>query len=578
MLYDLNRTGFIQKRSGINATAVSTSAGNNYIGITVQPGTNTIFATNDGGNIVKFSNSNLSTYQNFGAQNDAFGNVKGLTFDSQGNLYVFSDDTTQGFGIAVYDTNGNQVASTSANMNQPLYGTFSPDGNYLIVSDSINGILVFSISYSSGSPSAVLVTMFDQNQMFSDMFTSLSSVTTPHGQAAALLNLPQATNLIDSTTTMPDKMAKISATVNNNSFPSAIASVAINAHIESPQEHSQARFSFTPTQRAAFKNLNQKLLMLQFQSLESTIDPITGPVNYATTATPFEQPKMTLKPVFLANDNHHIWIQPYGGLQRLNSYDQVTGYSIKTFGTAMGVGAKIMPDVILGVLVGGALNSYTQDQSSGDGNVNNYYVGLYGGHAKPERGFHIDGSAVMGKSRYTADRNLAALGLVAKGTHNGWDASGQVQGGYKFKFGTFSVDPFAGLGVRYSYQNSYQETNAYPFNLNVPSSTSKTVTIELGAKFQESMMFDQTMVNPLIAVSAYREQPLSKQGNITMNFTDGGNSFAVPVSSQVKTFAKLTVGFASMFMGGVGVSALVTGKIRRHEQSVEALVKVSYAF
>ena len=145
-------------------------------------------------------------------------------------------------------------------------------------------------------------------------------------------------------------------------------------------------------------------------------------------------------------------------------------------------------------------------------------------------------------------------------------------------FGNFSVDPFAALGARYSYQNSYQETNAYPFNLNIPSSTTKTATIELGAKFQQSMMVNETMVNPIVGLSAYREQPLSKQSNSVLNFTDGGNGFAVPVSNQVKTFAKLTVGVASMFTNNVTVSALVTGKIRRHEQSAEALVKVSYAF
>jgi hypothetical protein len=63
-----------------------------------------------------------------------------------------------------------------------------------------------------------------------------------------------------------------------------------------------------------------------------------------------------------------------------------------------------------------------------------------------------------------------------------------------------------------------------------------------------------------------------------MNFTDGGNSFSVPVSNQVKTFAKVTVGCAAMFTNDISISTLVTGKIRKHEKSVEALVKVSYTF
>jgi outer membrane autotransporter protein len=123
----------------------------------------------------------------------------------------------------------------------------------------------------------------------------------------------------------------------------------------------------------------------------------------------------------------------------------------------------------------------------------------------------VDGSVIYGQSRYTAERNINALGLIAKNSHKGWDASGQIQTGYKISYGDFSVDPFASVGARYSYQNAYQETNANPFNLSISSATTKTATIELGSKFQQSMVVNETMVNPMISLSAYREQPLAKQ-------------------------------------------------------------------
>ena len=191
---------------------------------------------------------------------------------------------------------------------------------------------------------------------------------------------------------------------------------------------------------------------------------------------------------------------------------------------------------------------------------------------------NVDGSIIYGQSRYTADRNINALGLIAKNSHNEWDASGRVQVGYKTYDDFLSVNPFVAAGYRYSYQNSYQETNAYPFNLNIPSAQSKTATIELGAKFQQTLVVNDVLVKPLFGLSALREHPVSKQANANISFSDSGNAFAVPVSSEIKTYATATVGCALMFTNDISVSTLVTGKIRKHEKSVEALVKVSYAF
>ena len=506
----------------------------------------------------------------------------GVAIDSQGHLYVVDQgsDAANGYTVSIYNTTdgtlvttiGNAFGSGDYEFRAPTFATISPDGLYLYVSDTGNNrVQIFSITYVSSA----LLTLVGQGAMDQGMFNALSSLP-----MTINLTLPQATQLMHSVGNMSAAMSQISTAVGGGmGFVSSVAGTVVSTGFNAPSSSQESHFSFTARQRTAFKNLTQQLPMLQFQSLQSLVEPVVVPVNYyATTATPFEQPKMTLKPVFLSNDNHHIWIQPYGGLQRLDSYDQVTGYSLKTIGTAMGAGGKVTQNLILGVLVGGAMNSYTQDHTSGDGSVDNYYAGLYGGYAMPGSGFHVDGSIILGQSKYTGDRNLSALGLVAKNSHKGWDASGQIQTGYKISYVDFSVDPFAAVGARYSYQNAYQETNANPFNLSISSATTKTATIELGSKFQSSMMVNETMVSPMISLSAYREQPLSKQSNATMNFTDGGNSFSVPVSNQIKTFAKVTVGVASMFTNNVTISALVTGKIRKHEKSVEALVKVSYAF
>ena len=92
------------------------------------------------------------------------------------------------------------------------------------------------------------------------------------------------------------------------------------------------------------------------------------------------------------------------------------------------------------------------------------------------------------------------------------------------------------------------------------------------------MKMDETLIKPLVGLSISREAPLRKQGNTTLSFTDSSTPFAVPASNQIKTYANVSIGGTVMTAAHVSVSALVTGKIKKHERGAEAVLKVSYAF
>ena len=547
-----------------NPDGLAISGNNLYV---ANGGSNTVgvYTLNDAGTAVTSFNASLIT--------QGLNGPGGLAIDAQGYIYVANQNVNT---VGVYRADGTFVTTISNGFSAPTFVAISPDGQYLYVSNQqsclvqifwigngAQGMILQMMEYDYGMPA---LTSNDMVNYF---------MQGAHGTALNTMPIIAVQNAVSSTM----KAMTPGTQITNFGGPVAsVASLATQTAFEGGQTHSPAFNSFTPTQKQKFSYLSQQLPFLQFQSAQSLAEPIQPPLNYGATATPFEQPKITLKPVFLANEKSHVWIQPYGGLQRLESYDQVTGLSFKTGGTAFGAGYHVSDNVIMGVLTGGALSSYSQDQSSGTGSIDNAYLGLYGGYSKPEGGLNVDGSLIYGQSRYTADRNINALGLIAKNTHQGWDASGRVQVGYKVYYDSLSVDPFVALGYRYSYQNSYQETNAYPFNLNIPSSTNKTATIEIGGKFQQTMVVNDVLVKPLFGLSVLREHPVSKQANANISFSDTGNGFAVPVSTQIKTYATATLGCALMFTNDISISTLVTGKIKKHEQSVEALVKVSYAF
>jgi outer membrane autotransporter protein len=350
---------------------------------------------------------------------------------------------------------------------------------------------------------------------------------------------------------------------------------------DSSTQNFGAFHGFSSTRIEKFNQLSNQLPFLKFQSIHSLVRPITPfPVNNNTSAlvaTPFEKQAPTLEPIFLPKGNSHVWVQPFGGIQRMNSYNGHTGMTSKNSGTAIGAGYNLTQKLTLGVLMGGTINSYTLDQNQGNGTANNYYAGIYGGYGGQE-GLTVKGSLIFGQDRYTSQRNITALSLSAKNTHRGWNVSGRSEIGYKFRYGVNTLTPFVGVGLSKSYQNGYQETNAYPFNLNIPPTINKTLSTEIGIKFEKSIVINDALLKPLVGFSIIRDQPLQKQGNSVLSFADSSNIFAVPALNEIKTYAAATVGIASSLSDKITISSLVTGKIKHHERAVEAVVKFTYAF
>lgn len=185
---------------------------------------------------------------------------------------------------------------------------------------------------------------------------------------------------------------------------------------------------------------------------------------------------------------------------------------------------------------------------------------------------------IIGQDRYTSERNITALSLVAKNTHTGWNVSGSTEVGYQLRYGTNTLTPFVDIGASKSDQNDYQETNAYPFNLNISSADNQTLSSEIGIKFQKALVINDTLVKPLVSFSIMSDQPLRKQGGAILSFTDSSNTFAVPAVNQTKTYAAASVGVASVLSDSITISSLVTGKARHHEHTVKAVIKLTYAF
>lgn len=504
---------------------------------------NNVYVVDANNNCVKIYDSSgnyKGQFGTFGTGNGEFSNPNGIGIDSKGNIYVVDTINNR---IQIF-----KVTWTSSSQQQ------------------VNQILSTAGVLSSSGAQALTTALFEGSSR-SSILSNLTSIQTSSVALSAVQSVKTDSEITSSTTSSVQQ----------------IASAAIDANATSQDSSSEnfANFQgFSPSKLAKFKQIGNQLPFLKFQSLHSLIRPMNPYViNNASPmpSTPFEKPPSNLESIFIPKKNSHVWVQPFGGFQRMSPYGNITGMTSKNSGTAIGAGYNINENITVGALIGGAVSSYTLDQNQGNGSTNNYYGGFYGGYIPPE-GLTVKGSVIAGKDRYTSERNITALSLIAKNTHTGWNVSGRTEVGYQFRHDTNTLTPFVSVGVSKSYQNGYQETNAYPFNLNIPSAENQTLSSEVGIKFQKSLVINETLVKPLVSFSIMRDQPLRKQGDAVLSFTDSSNTFAIPASNQRKTYAAASIGVASVLSDSLTISSLVTGKAKHHEHAIEAVIKLTYAF
>ena len=116
------------------------------------------------------------------------------------------------------------------------------------------------------------------------------------------------------------------------------------------------------------------------------------------------------------------------------------------------------------------------------------------------------------------------------------------------------------------------------FNLSMPSSFAQSLSTEVGARFQRSVMVHKTLLQPLASVSILQEKPLKNQEATTLHFTDSSDNFTSPTSNERKTYAIVAIGCSALFKNNIILSPLLTGKVSRHEQAAEFVLKGSYGF
>ncbi len=140
---------------------------------------------------------------------------------------------------------------------------------------------------------------------------------------------------------------------------------------------------------------------------------------------------------------------------------------------------------LAGGSVGYAHSYYHENHHAGHGNINYYFASLYGNAFMGD--FYLS-PAVWGMFNQTQNRrkiSFPGFEAVARANINAWQLIPHLEAGYDIGFSWGNMVPFTAADWAISWQRSYNEHGASPFNVRQKAKNTSMVRSETGLKFSE---------------------------------------------------------------------------------------------
>ena len=245
------------------------------------------------------------------------------------------------------------------------------------------------------------------------------------------------------------------------------------------------------------------------------------------------------------------WIKPYGSWSRQNDRNGTIGYDADTYGIAVGADTKVASAFKVGAAL--AYSSSDVDSKSSfapqTADIDTYQVALYGSY-KLNDTTDINFQGDIGKSNYDGRRHIN-IGMVNYNANSSFDSLNYHIGAglnhdIKISDTTVFTPSFRADYTRVA-ADSYTETGAGPFNLNVASQTVSELIFAVDGKLSHALNSNAIVTGNL----GLGWDAIGDDAAITSSFVDGGSSF---VTSGIDP-SRL------MLRGGLGMVYSMTNKV-----------------
>ncbi|MEX2409729.1 MAG: autotransporter outer membrane beta-barrel domain-containing protein, partial [Rhodovibrionaceae bacterium] len=217
-----------------------------------------------------------------------------------------------------------------------------------------------------------------------------------------------------------------------------------------------------------------------------------------------------------------FWSRAYGDFTDLDGDQEADSFDGEQYGFAIGADVRVVDSLAIGVA--GGYSDNEMDFSSGNSiDYEGFQVALYGSFDPGP--FYLDAMASYGWYDNDSRRQTFVPDLRAKGSYDSEVFSVHAETGYAFELMPATITPFAGVRYTRAETDSFTESGAGGFNLDVDKSTAESFTttlgVDLSAEFQAGA---ETWITPQLRLGWEHE--------FEDNYQTVGASFAgVPASA-----------------------------------------------
>jgi len=179
------------------------------------------------------------------------------------------------------------------------------------------------------------------------------------------------------------------------------------------------------------------------------------------------------------------WIKGYSVTGNRHGDDVGSRYDYTIGGAIAGFDYLINPNIRAGVAVGYSKTNVDMKQLRDNSDAESWQGAIYGSYVPTSKLWYVDAAFAYSKNSYETKRylNFGNIYRVARGSYDGSDISGYLEGGYKVPiFGGITATPLASFLAMCNHTDSFTETGAGALNLESDSNHTDSYQSGLGVK------------------------------------------------------------------------------------------------
>jgi len=182
------------------------------------------------------------------------------------------------------------------------------------------------------------------------------------------------------------------------------------------------------------------------------------------------------------------WIKGYGVTGSRHGNDGGSRYDYTIGGAIAGFDYLVDPSIRVGVAIGYSKTNVDMKESQDNSDADSMQGAIYGSYVPAGKMWYIDVAFAYSKNSYETKRyiDFGNIHRVAKGSYDGNDISGYLEGGYKVAWKDYTLTPLISVLAMRNHTDSFTETGAGTLNLTTASQNTDSLQSGLGVKMSRN--------------------------------------------------------------------------------------------